>query len=210
MERAVRRLVMSVLGLLCACASAAADDLSAAPTGVPGARANSVFVFGGPFTTGYMGESIVPFTAGIEGTVIAGAAYQRHLHETPRGFRLGSELGLAGRFGPASSAEFWMGISLGHRGIKLGPVVVSTQLVAGFSVVTGPSAMENYRNQEYAGGSGNPTLLYYLGPEVALRTVARPELEYVYRLHHRSGGWYTLGNMRGGNNAQVFGLRWRF
>ncbi|MBX3530999.1 MAG: hypothetical protein KF849_10350 [Rhizobiaceae bacterium] len=177
---------------------------------MPGTKANSVFVFGGLFTTGYMGESIVPFTAGIEGTAVGGVAYQRHLHETPRGFRLGSEIGIAGRFGPLSSAEMWMGISLGHRGVKLGPVVVSAQLVAGFSVVTGPSAMENFRNQEYAAGKGDPTLLYYLGPEVALRSAARPDLEYVYRLHHRSGGWHTLGNMRGGNNAQVFGLRWRF
>jgi hypothetical protein len=206
----MRRLVPCVLSLLSACAGAAAGDFSAAPSGTPGLKANSVFVFGGPFTTGYMGQSIVPFLGGLEGTVIAGAAYQRHLHETPRGFRLGSEFGMAGRLGAASSAEFWMGISLGYRGVKLGPVVVSTQLVAGFSVVTGPSAMENYRNQEYAGGNGDPTLLYYLGPEVALRSAARPDLEYVYRLHHRSGGWHTLGNMRGGNNAQVFGLRWRF
>jgi hypothetical protein len=83
--------------------------------------------------------------------------------------------------------------------------------VVGFSMVTGPGAMEPYRIREYApGGQGDPTFLFYLGPELAFRHRARPDWEFVYRLHHRSGGWYTFGNMKGGNNAQVFGLRKRF
>jgi hypothetical protein len=206
----MRRSVLCLLGLLAICGAAFAGDGDAAPTGVQDLKANSLFVFGGLFTTGYLGQSIVPLTGGIEGSVIAGAAYQRHLHETRRGFRFGAELGLAGRFGALSSAEAWMGFTLGHRGIRIKSLTISPQIVGGFSVVTGPSGMEPFRIATEAGGVGDPTLLFYLGPELSFRTARRPDIEFVYRVHHRSGGGHTLGNMRGGSNVQVFGIRRRF
>lgn len=196
---------------LLASGGALANDPAPSPGKASKPGRNAVWAFGGWYTTGHMIESVIPPLGGIEGTVIFGGAYERRFHESTRGFILSGEVGLAARLGALSSVEGWAAVGLGHRGFRLGPAVVSSTFFVGLSAVTGPSAMEPLRIEQYSpGGVGDPTLLVYLGPEIAIRSDANPGLEFVYRLHHRSGAWNTLGNMKGGNNAQIFGVRRRF
>ncbi len=197
--------------LLVAGGGALADGAAPPADGAAKAGRNAVTAFGGWFTIGHMYQSAIPLVSPLEGTAILGGAYERRFRESASGFMLSGEVGLAARLGPLSSAEVWAAVGLGHRGFKLGPAAISPTVFIGLSGVTGPSAMEPIRIQQYSpGGVGDPTLLVYLGPEIAFRHVDNPNLEFVYRLHHRSGAWATLGNMKGGNNAQIFGIRHRF
>ncbi len=50
----------------------------------------------------------------------------------------------------------------------------------------------------------------YFGPELAVSLVNRPDIEFVYRLHHRSGAEGTFGKLYEGYNANVFGIRYKF
>jgi hypothetical protein len=203
------RLIVWLAVFLAAGSGALADQ-----TGESGATKplrNAVWAFGGWFTTGEMYSSAIPLMGGFEGTVILGGAYERRFYESPRGFQLSGELGAAARLGPLSSAEGWGAIGIGYRGFKLGSAIIAPAFFVGLSAVTGASAMEPVRIRQWSpGGVGDPRLLVYLGPEVAFRHASIPDFEFVYRLHHRSGAWATLGNMKGGNNAQVFGIRRRF
>lgn len=94
----------------------------------------------------------------------------------------------------------------------MGPVKISLGLVMGLSVVTGPVSIERDVELE---NDGDATLLYYLGPEVALTFDAFPNIDFVFRTQHRSGAANlsylpTLGNMPDTSNANIFGIRTRF
>lgn len=170
-------------------------------------RRNSLFGFGGVLLSKDMLHSIVPFAGGPDGNGLAGLAYQRQFADLFWGLRLGGEVGIAGRFGDSTSAEFWGGVTLAHSGLPVGKLVFSPGLVTGLSVVTAPIGQEIV-NASRTGG--DPRLLFYLGPEIAVSLASRPNVEFVYRLHHRSGGWRTLGDMYGGSNANTFGIRVHF
>lgn len=173
-----------------------------------------VLFFGGVMTDGdFPGWSMVPLAAPLEEEYLIGAAINREFADLGKGFHLGGELGVAGRFGDSTSAEFWAGPSLRHDGFKVGPVQVSFGLVMGLSVVTAPTELE--QSVEDSNPGGDATLLYYLGPEIAVTFDRYPNLEFVFRTHHRSGAKNlsylpTLGKMPDTSNANIFGVRTRF
>ena len=171
-------------------------------------RRNSLTVFAGSLMTGtFPGWTLIPYAGGVEGNHLVSAAYQRHLFDLPWGFTTAAEAGLAARFGDGTSGELWGGAVLGHQGLTIGPVTVSPALVVGLSAVTGPIGIERQREIT---DNGDATLLFYLGPELAFRHKRHPNVSFVYRVHHRSGAEGTLGNMREGHNANLFGVRLDF
>jgi hypothetical protein len=170
---------------------------------------NSVFLFGGAMTTGTFGGSLTPFYAPFDGTGIAGAALDHRLWNLGPYFHVSGELGSAARFGPGEdpSLELWTGVGLYYNGVTLGPVTIGAGLVGGFSVVTGPTAVERQREIKI---DGSATFLGYLSPEIDITFASHPNLQIVYGLHHRSGAWQTFGNMGEGANADVIGIRHTF
>jgi hypothetical protein len=190
--------VCVALTLLVACVSARASELLF--------RKDSLFVFGGVFSSGNMGQSINPFYQ-HESNFILGAAYSRDFVDLGWNVVFGGELGLAGRLGDRSSAEVWAGPTFRHQGIPFGNIVTLTPgFTVGLSAVTAPIGIERAREIEH---DGNSTLLFYLAPELGFRFDNWPNTEIVYRLHHRSGLLGTLGKMHEGANAHVLGVRWR-
>jgi hypothetical protein len=77
--------------------------------------------------------------------------------------------------------------------------------MGGFSAVT--NAMPGREGSNESERNGDATLLFYLGPELNLSLVSRPNVEIFWRLHHRSGAWGTLGDMHGAANVQTVGLK---
>ena len=122
------------------------------------------------------------------------------------GFDLGFEIGVAGRFGDGSSVEGWLGPSIRHRGITVGPLTVSPGSVVGLSAVSDSIGIEREREIR---NDGDATLLLYFGPELMFKLEQLPNFEFVFRIHHRSGADGTLGNMGEGHNANIFGARRR-
>jgi len=168
----------------------------------------AVFVFSGRFTNQYFEHAFNPLTVGYEDNYVAGLAYQRFFLGQDDGFKLGGELGAALRFGNQGSIELWAGPVLrADRFIKMDLFTLSASVTAGLSLTSDTIGIEEQREID---SNGDTTLLYFLAPEVSFATTAQPGVEYFWRIHHRSGGWETLGNLRDGANATTLGVRWSF
>ena len=151
----------------------------------------------------FPGDSIIPFGSGFDRRMIFGAALQHDYARFENGVSLGVEAGIAGRLGPELSGEVWGGVSASHVGLSLGNITISPSLVVGLSAVNEAVGIERQRERR----NGDARLLFYLGPELQFRTATLPGVALVYRIHHRSGAWHTLGNMRDGSNSNVIGLK---
>lgn len=190
-------------------------------------RRDSIFVFGGMLSTSSLWSTMKFNLDQPAGNVrydnyIVGAAYNHDFYKLGYGITLGGELGIADRFGnyalccntivksssTLNSGELWVGPRLSYDGFVLFNTIKFAGAVStGFSFTTDSIGREREREIGYA-GSGR--VLLYLGPEISISSVNLPDLEFVYRIHHRSGANGTFGNLREGYNANVFGVRYKF
>ena len=158
---------------------------------------------------------------------IVGAAYDRDLLDFSHGFYLGVEVGIADRYGKykaccdpivmsnsiVQSAEVWTGPQIRYAGVLLFDLVrVGAGVTFGLSVAT--HSIGNELGWQIADASC-ARVLYYLGPEIDFSTPSIPNLEFVLKLQHRSGGKTvpivpTLAGFGEGYNANVAGVRYRF
>jgi hypothetical protein len=167
----------------------------------------SVFIFGGQFTKGSMGDTADVFNVTYDNKYVVGLGYQRFPWSS-QNFYFGWEVGTATRFGGDWSQEFWGGAVLRHHGFTIADKLTATMaMTAGFSMVTDTMGYEGHRVQTRP---GDGTFLYYLGPEIILSSPFRTNCEVFYRLHHRCGGGRSLGNLSEGYNANTLGVRWKF
>jgi len=171
-------------------------------------RDRNVFFFGGRFSDQYFEFSLNPFTVSYEDNHVLGAGYQQFFLGGANGPRLGLEAGTSLRFGNQTSGELWGGLVGRYDGLFVTDAIrFSAAITVGLSVTTGTIGIERDREVEMGGDS---SLLYYLGPELSLAPTDNPNLELFWRIHHRSGGWETLGDMRDGANATALGVRVSF
>jgi len=202
-----------VFGLIFAVSDCPAEGLRWSDNGLSYAAAalappppNGVLLFAGQFTTVDVYRSLLP-TAPHEANYIAGGAYERDFYQR-WGFALGTEIGAAERFGMGKSFEAWAGLNVRYTAfVFLNSVRIIPGITFGLSAITRPVGIEAERETDV---QGDARLLGYLGPELAVSFVNLPNLEFVYRLQHRSGANGTLGKMSDTANANVFGIRFRF
>lgn len=167
----------------------------------------SVFVMGGRMSASHMGETLNPFTASYEETIIVGAGYQHFVYEPLDALRIGFELGAAARMDSVVTGELWGGVVGRYDGWVVGDTVtISPSLVFGVSAVTDTMGVEAER-EAFDELSGK--ILFYFSPEIALSTVENPQSEVFWRLHHRSGAWNSFGG-GGSANATTVGIRTHF
>lgn len=186
----------------------------------------SVFGFAGRTNSGNLGSTFA-FGSGAAEAIffdnyIIGGAYQRDFIQFNSGVFIGAEVGLADRFGYytlccesivrsnrlAHSAELWGGISLRHEGLALFDAIrISPGFVFGLSAISNPIGQEALHQVIH---QGSAKVLFYLGFDLAFALANSPNTELVLRIHHRSGGYGTLGGLKEGNNANVVGIRHRF
>ncbi len=174
---------------------------------LPANRDESVFVFGGPLSSGYFGDALTFWSSGYETNAFAGVGYQRFFYEY-ESFALGLEAGLGLRMGAGEtiSAEAWAGLVGRLTEVELGPVKFTPSITGGFSVVTDTIGVETTRT---AASGDSATVLYYLAPEIAVSHDDHPEWEAFGRIQHRSGGFGTIAHIDG-SNAVTAGLRYKF
>lgn len=186
----------------------------------------SVFLFGGRTNSGNLGDTFA-FGVGAPAiqfydNYIVGGAYQRDLLQFNSGLLIGAEVGLANRFGHyrmccdaitysqgmVQSLEMWGGASFRFDGIALFDTVrIAPGFVFGLSAVSSPIGQEALHQIDH---QGSAKVLFYLGFDLTFSLANLPNTELVFRIHHRSGGYGTLGGMKEGNNANVIGIRQRF
>jgi hypothetical protein len=143
-----------------------------------------------------------------EKNAILGGGYQFYPYRIGN-VKLGGEIGVAVRFGKGFTGEVWAGPVARYDKIRLGErLFVSPSFTAGLSLVS--DAQPGRERQEEIKDNGNANVLFYLGPEINVSFSDESSTEFFWRLHHRSGGGKTLGNMKGATNANVFGVRYKF
>jgi hypothetical protein len=190
-------------------------------------RPDSIFLFGGALSTTSLGSTLKfnldnPAIAIKYDNYIVGAAYNHDFFKLGFGFTFGAEVGIADRFGHyalccdtvvkssglLNSGELWAGPRISYDGFVLFDTVrIAGAATTGLSFTADSIGRERSRELAY---SGSARTLIYFGPEIIVSTLAHPEIEFVYREHHRSGANGTFGKLREGYNANVFGVRYKF
>jgi hypothetical protein len=106
------------------------------------------------------------------------------------------------------SFEAWGGLNVRYTAfVFLNSMRIIPGITFGLSAITRPVGIEAERE---AAAQGDARLLFYLGPELAVSFLNLPNLEFVYRLQHRSGANGALGKLSDTANANVFGIRFDF
>lgn len=168
----------------------------------------TVFAFGGRYVNAFIEHSLVPFGVNYENNYVVGAGYQKFLVEPLPDLHVGVETGVALRGGDGGiSGEVWAGAVARYDGFRLGENLrISPALTFGLSAITNPIGIEAERAHDL---QADPTVLFFMAPEISVASLDHPDTEVFIRLQHRSGAWGTLGGMSDGANAQVVGIRHR-
>lgn len=175
----------------------------------------SVMVFAGSAVRGF---DSYPFKSTYGAQKQAGVSAAWTPKALPFGFLAGIDGGAVlrsdeDRFGPSGeSVEVWLGPTLRHKGLSLGPVRVRPAVTVGLSAVSDSYGLERAREIE---DDGDAALLYYIAPEIAFSLKSAPNIDLVYRLQHRSGAEQvdnipTIGSMGDTTNANTIGIRYHF
>lgn len=171
----------------------------------PARTDQSLFIFGGPLTSGYFSDAIQPWAWELEDNGFAGLGYQQFFYEY-ESFQLGAEIGVGLRAGSRFSGEAWAGLVGRLTEFEFGPITITPSLTAGFSVVTDTIGVETTRS---LAADQSASFLYYLAPEIAVSHDDHPQWEAFGRIQHRSGGFGTIAHIDGAN-ALTLGLRYKF
>lgn len=210
----------AVLGLLLSTAAAAPalaqDDMLYLPPDSDPTMAEfnrDVFFFGGRFHGGNFFSILQPWQwYGLpENNYVLGGGFQQFYAHPGAGLHHGAEFGLAGRFAndgvSVNSLETWFGYVLRWDGWTLGDTFrITPALTAGISLATAPIGAE--RDRAINDGL-NPSVLFYLGPEISLTYLPMPNVEAFFRIQHRSGLYGVIAPLDG-SNAQTVGVRFKF
>ncbi|NTA61483.1 hypothetical protein G6L32_22810 [Agrobacterium tumefaciens] len=195
------RLSLTAMIALATTPSLASEDMASQTS-------EAIFGFGGVLTKEDMLKSAALVPVEYEKNAILGGGYQFYPYRIGN-VKLGGEIGVAVRFGKGFTGEVWAGPVARYDKIRLGErLFVSPSFTAGLSLVS--DAQPGRERQEEIKDNGNANVLFYLGPEINVSFSEESSTEFFWRLHHRSGGGKTLGNMKGATNASVFGVRYKF
>ncbi|MDT1062365.1 hypothetical protein RM190_10870 [Paracoccus sp. CPCC 101403] len=181
---------------------------AAAAQEAPAGPDRNFFVFTGRMLDADMGESVNVIGADYEDNYITGLGVQSFFLHSRR-TSVGYELGIATRYGEDRTTEAWGGLVARIDNWQLARnIFLSPSIVFGLSYVDAAHAGREQRLEaEY---DGDAQLVFYLSPELDFKVSPESRYSFFWRLHHRSGAWKTLGDMKGASNANVFGLRVRF
>lgn len=145
---------------------------------------------------------------------IVAAAVSRPIVSLKDYAEIEGELGIAKRFGDATSEEVWGALFFRWKWFPWNKFVKTS-----IAVSTGLNYARKLDQLEVAqaGNHEGSKLLHFLTPEIALSMPEHPQYELVFRFHHRSGGkHFLLGDTKifnstaGGAQYATVGLRYRF
>lgn len=195
------RLSTAAMVALAATSSFASEDMTSETS-------EAIFGFAGAMTKEDMLKSAALIPVDYERNAVIGGGYQFYPYRIGN-IKLGGEVGMAVRFGKGFTGEVWAGPVARYEQIRLGErLFITPSFTAGLSLVT--DAQPGREREQEIKDDGNANVLFYLGPEINVSFSEDSSTEFFWRLHHRSGGGKTLGNMKGATNANVFGIRYKF
>ncbi len=116
------------------------------------------------------------------------------------------EGGAAYRFGMEEQGEFWTSLYFRYDGFPWNDSLYTTAAInTGLSILTEPSEFERDRSDDQSS-----QVLHNFSPEITLADPDNKDIEFVLRLHHRSGIFGTIDGVSSGSSFVATGLRLRF
>lgn len=121
-------------------------------------------------------------------------------------FSIDLETGAAYRFGDEEMGEFWGAIYLRYDGFPWNDTIYTTIAAnTGLSYITKTSEFERDRSD-----GQTSLLLHYLAPEITFADPDNKNVEWLIKLHHRSGVFGAFDGVTGGSTFVTTGIRVRF
>lgn len=177
-------------------------------------------LFGGWATNTNFAESLaMPWTNDLVDIGVVGASYSHRLGSVSQlvgdvlpthigdYLTIEAEGGTSFRFGDEKLGEAWTALYLRYDNLPWNDTVFTTiGFNTGLSLLSDPSEFEQSRDSN---GNGS-RLLHYLGPEITFASPSNKDVEFVFRLHHRSGVFGLFDDTVSGSTFLSSGLRIRF
>ena len=168
----------------------------------------SVTVFGGLASTSNFSKLVLmPWESSVEWDIPwLGAALSQRVWSFTDALTVEVEAGAGYRFGSEKTGEAWSAIYLRYDDFPWNHrVYTSVAASTGLNLASRVSPLEKIKSE-----NGGSRLLHYFSPEITFALPSQPNVELMFRLHHRSGIFGTINGARGGNQYGTVGLRWRF
>jgi hypothetical protein len=185
------------------------------PSGLfsPCEGACGVAVYAGRYVEDSLGGDIIlspsppmSWNYGSDDRLIA-ASVSRQVAEFWQHWTLEPEIGVARRFGRQDATEVWGAFFVRYSGFPWNRFLVTTAaLSTGLNWASEVTEVEADRARD---GEGD-ALMHFFSPEITIAAPSRPELELVFRFHHRSGVFGLVSDAWGGAQYASVGLRLRF
>jgi hypothetical protein len=160
------------------------------------------------------GSFVAPWNWDWQDSYIAAATFSRRVARIGNGLDIELEVGAGKRFGDMQAGEFWGAVYFRWTEFPWNKYLRTTVAIStGLSYATEIEALELERGHKDESGSH---LLHFLSPEITFALPSQPNLELVFRFHHRSGGSEFLGDVgifngvSGGAHHGTVGARYRF
>jgi hypothetical protein len=149
----------------------------------------------------------VPLTWDYVDDHIAAVAVSRRVWSVWEHLDIEPEIGAARRFGKQDEVEFWGAFFFRYRGFPWDRAIVTTAAIStGVNWASDVSDVEQERAKDQEGAQ----LQHFFSPEITFALPSRPNLELLFRFHHRSSVFGLMNDSFGAAQYGTVGLRYRF
>lgn len=172
-----------------------------------------VAVYAGTYVEDSLGDDIIlsgsppgSWTLAEEDHLVA-TSVSRQVAHFWRHWTLEPEVGIGQRYGREAATEVWGAFYFRYSGFPWDRYLVTTAaLSTGLNWASEVTGVEQERARD---GEGSQ-LMHFFSPEVTFAAPSRPNVELVFRFHHRSGVFGLVSDAWGGAQYAAVGLRVRF
>jgi hypothetical protein len=138
---------------------------------------------------------------------MVGVAFSRQAATLFGRISVDPEIGIAKRFGNMDEMEFWGAIYLRYSDFPWSERLrTSVGLSTGINIATGVSEFERNRAKDDIGAR----VMHYFAPEITFGLPEYPDIDLVFRFHHRSGAFGLFNRVGGGAHYATVGVRFHF
>jgi hypothetical protein len=203
MKRSLGGLALLLVFLACALPGRAAEPVTSLP------RDNGVAILAGIFSSDVFSDIVLsPWDTRTESIYLLSGSYNRRLTTVLNHLDIEVEAGVGRRFGDNNSAEAYAALGLRWREFPWNDYLRTSFAVypIGPSYVANLSASEVSKDKD--GRSSN--WLNFFSIELTFAAPSMPQLEAIFRLHHRSGVFGLINGSTNGADFLSVGARYRF
>jgi hypothetical protein len=173
----------------------------------------SVAIYAGRYVEDSLGDDLIlspsppnSWHYGDDDHLVA-TSISRQIARFWRHWTLEPEVGIGQRFGRQDATEVWGAFFFRYSGFPWDRYVVTTAaLSTGRNWASEVTDVEQDRSKD---GEGSQWM-HFFSPEVTFAAPSRPNLELVFRFHHRSGVFGIVSDAWGGAQYASVGFRVRF